>query len=277
MGKHIDYSLFRLFLLSAICLLISAQASADISTKELVELESRPGVTQQFILLSPEQPAASIILIGGGPGNYGMYESFGSPSAKNGKNFLVRTRENFAKEGLAVAVVDICSDMKKSKKGMTVKWRLSEKHLKDIQAIALFMKNKYALPVWVIGTSRGTWSTLNIAINDSKNISGIILTSSITRRPKAASFKRGILDMDLDKVTLPTLIVAHENDKCFFSPPEDAGAIKDKLTNSPVVETKLFSGGKKPKTAECKPLSQHGFYGIENEVVGYISEFVKFN
>lgn len=256
---------------------LSAQASTNINVKELVELESRPGVKQKFILLAPEKPVASVILIGGGPGNYGMYKSFGNPTVKNDGNFLVRTRKDFAKEGLAVAVIDICSDMKNSNKGMTVEWRMGDKHLRDIQAVALFMKNKFDLPVWVVGTSRGTWSSLNAAINLDENLQGLILTSSITRRPKAESFKRGILDMNIDQVTLPTLIIAHKDDKCFFSPPENTGSIKAKLTQSPRVEIKLFSGGKHPKTKECKPLSQHGYYGIEEEVVGYISQFIKDN
>jgi len=253
------------------------QASEDIDIKELVEVESRPGVEQKFILLAPKNPVASAILIGGGPGNYGMYESFGKPTIKNDGNFLVRTRKDFAKEGLAVAVIDICSDLKKSKKGMTVAWRMGDKHLRDIQAVAVHLKKKFGVPVWVVGTSRGTWSTINAAINLNDYLHGFVVTSSITQRPKAKSFKHGILDMSLDQVILPALIVAHKNDKCFFSPPNNSDLIKTKLTNSPRVEVKFFSGGKHPKTKACKPLSQHGFYGIEKEVVEYISQFIMSN
>ena len=252
-------------------------ASEDISTKELIELESRPGVVQKFILLAPERPSASVILIGGGPGKYGMYTSFGSPMVKNDGNFLVRTRDIFAEEGLAVAVLDACSDRNDTKEGMTIGWRISNEHVTDIKAVTMFMKKKFSLPVWIAGTSSGTFSTVNAAVNLSEDIHGIVLTSSITMRPKAESLKRGILDMHLDQVTLPVLIVAHKEDKCFFSPPDSANSIKDALIKSSNVEIKYFEGGKEPKTKACKPLSPHGFYGIEEDTVNYISNFVKAN
>ena len=83
--------------------------------------------------------------------------------------------------------------------------------------------------------------------------------------------------MSLGKITIPTLIVANTDDQCSVTPPEGAKEIAGMLKNSKKVEVKLFSGGDKPISKPCKALSYHGFLGIEQSVVDYISNFIKSN
>jgi len=73
--------------------------SAEIQSNELVKLETRPGVTQKFVLIKPENPVASVILFSGGTGKLVLRSVFGKPTIKNDTNFLVRTRKDFAKHG----------------------------------------------------------------------------------------------------------------------------------------------------------------------------------
>jgi hypothetical protein len=76
---------------------------------------------------------------------------------------------------------------------------------------------------------------------------------------------------------VPTLIVHHKNDKCKNTPLIRVKELKREMVNCPKVELIIFSGGKFPDSGPCYPLSQHGFYGIENRVIENIAGFIKEN
>lgn len=241
-------------------------------SSEFIALETRPDVTQKFALLKSETKAkASVILISGGKGKIKIQNNDGDASIGKEGNFLVRTREYFAEQGLNVAVIDAPSDQY-DKDGMFFGFRDSEEHMTDLKAVVDYLKQKFNLPVWVIGTSRGTESTANAAITLNKQLQGIVLTSSITEESAKGTT---LINMNLDIITIPTLIVAHSNDACWVTPPEGAEAIKNALTKASVVEVKMFNGGDDPISKPCKAKSQHGFLGIEEDVVKYIGSFVK--
>jgi len=86
-----------------------------------------------------------------------------------------------------------------------------------------------------------------------------------------------VTDMDLEKIKIPTLIVANTDDGCNKTPPEGAKEISDKLINSKKVNVKMYSGGDKPISKPCNAMSYHGFLGIENSVVDFIATFIKNN
>ncbi|MEJ8814916.1 hypothetical protein WKW77_27845 [Variovorax ureilyticus] len=91
------------FLLAALATQVLAQ-----TTQRVVDIPTRPGVTQRMLVLSPPTPKASVILFAGG---HGGLQIFPNGSLKWGEgNFLVRTRQLFADQGLMVAVVDAPSD-----------------------------------------------------------------------------------------------------------------------------------------------------------------------
>lgn len=86
------------------------------------------------------------------------------------------------------------------------------------------------------------------------------------------------LSMDLDKIKVPVLIAAHENDKCGHTPPGDSDKLKAAMINSNNVKIVYFSGGKKPKIKPCQWFSSpHGFYGIEDKVADAVFSFVQAN
>ena len=244
------------------------------ANEELIIIETRQGVTQKFLLLEPDNPVSSVILFAGGKGTLNLSSYSGSPTIKWGKNnFLVRSRDMFAKHGFMVAVVDAPSDQK-SKTGMLGGFRSSMDHVKDIDLVISYLREVANVPVWLVGTSRGTESATYIAINSKQNPDGLVLTSSM-----AVPNSKGtpVTEMDLQSITIPTLVVANTDDGCRKTPPEGAKEIAGMLTNSKRVEVKMFSGGDAPISKPCKSMSYHGFFGIENEVVNYISDFIKSN
>lgn len=248
--------------------------SVSTSASELVTLNTRSDIEQKFILIKPTTPVASVILFAGGSGTLDLSSFSDDPTINKRKNnFLVRTRELFESHGFLVAVVDAPSDHS-SKKGMSGGFRDSVEHVEDIDHVIRYLRKIADVPVWMVGTSRGTESATNIAINSSEKVAGLILTASMSV-PNAKGTP--VTDMDLDRIIIPTLIVAHSKDGCWVTPPEGAKEIAEGLINSRKVEVKMFSGGDTPISKPCKGRSYHGFLGIEDEVVSFIADFIKSN
>jgi hypothetical protein len=261
----------------AACLLMvmlsSGAARAQNST--LVSIQTPRGVKQAFILIKPDKPVASVILFAGGHGALGLQSA---SSMKWGKgNFLVRMRDKFAAHNLMVAVIDAPSDRQN---GMNAIFRMSGAHGGDIGAVADYLKKQAAVPVWVVGTSMGTFSAAEGAIA-AKNVDGLVLTSTITRaKPNwdiARSHRDGVASMPLQKVTVPALIVSHAKDGCDITPARDAPKLRKGLANAKPVDVVLLSGGDPPKSDPCEAMSQHGFLGIEGQAVDAIAKFIKAN
>lgn len=244
--------------------------SITIQGAELISLETRPRVQQKFILMKPEKAIASVILFAGG---HGMLDLQGASDISWGKNnFLVRTRDLFVEHGFIVAVVDAPSDHL-DYPGMLFGFRDSDEHVTDIDHVISYLNKQGKLPVWLIGTSRGTESAAHIAIESKKKPHGLILTSSMSVENDKGT---AVNEMDLSKIKIPTLITAHEDDGCHVTPPEGAQEIEALLTNTVKVEVKMFSGGDEI-LRPCKAKTFHGYLDIEEKVINAISNFIKSN
>ncbi len=241
----------------------------------LVSVPSPRGETTALILIRPEKPVASVILFAGGHGALGLR----SPSAMNwgDGNFLVRTRNRFAAHGLMVAVVDAPSDQRR---GMSVIFRMSRAHAQDIEAVAAYLKTQADVPVWLVGTSMGTFSAAAGAIG-SKGVDGLVLTSTITRADPqwqiANSHRDGVASMALETISVPTLVVSHEKDGCGITPPGDYPKLSRRLTAALKIENILLAGGDLPRSTPCEAYAEHGFFGIEQRAVDTIATFIKAN
>jgi hypothetical protein len=140
------------------------------------------------------------------------------------------------------------------------------------------LRKRNGLPVWLVGTSRGTISASNAAIRFSNEIAGLVLTSSVTKSGNGweivDSHPDGIMDMELNKITVPVQIVSHTEDECHVTPATDSDELKNKFTAAPMSQIKLFSGGLPPISSACSARSAHGFFGIEANVVETIANFI---
>lgn len=229
-------------------------------------LPTRDGVEQPLWLIEPDNATHSVILFAGGKGKLDIDES---GIGKEG-NFLVRTRDQFANQGMVVAVVDKPSDKKK-----LFRFRKTKKHAKDIKAVIKFLRERHPdNPLWLVGTSRGTISVANIAarFQGGAKPDGIVLTSSVTKKSKKKL--DSLEDIDLSEITVPTYIVHHKHDECLVTPYDEAEALMDALSSVEVKEFKGFSGGR-TKGKPCKGKSYHGFLGIEEKVVKSIVDWIK--
>lgn len=239
---------------------------------EVVTLQARPGGMESFLFIKADHPIANAVLFAGGGGDVQLRAEKGKAALADG-NFLVRMRAMFVHDGLNVAVVDAPSDHKGSR-GMMGGFRNSAEHLKDIEGVIAYLHKDNGLPVWLIGTSRGTESAAFIAVNSRQKIDGLVLTSSITVSNSSGT---SITDLPLKQIKVPVEIVAHKDDKCAVTPPGNTEMLASDLSGASKVDVKIVSGGSRPRSGPCDALSAHGFYGAEFDAVVPITDFVKNN
>lgn len=260
-------------LVAVVLACIPAGVGARAADSELSTITTPRGAKQAFILIRPQKPVAAVILFAGGHGALGLK----SATSMNwgAANFLVRSRQLFASAGFAVAVVDAPSDRPQ---GMNAIFRMSPAHAADIGAVVSHLKGRLAVPVWLVGTSMGTFSAAGGAIA-AKNVDGVVLTSTITRaKPEwaiAQSHRDGVASMALSEIAAPTLVLSHRRDGCAITPASDAPKLRSRLTRAAAVEVALLDGGDPPVSEPCEARSQHGFLGIEAAAVGTIAKFIK--
>jgi pimeloyl-ACP methyl ester carboxylesterase len=261
--------------IAVVMLLMGASSAAHAADATLVSIPTPRGAKQALILIKPEKPVASVILFAGGHGALGLQSA--TAMKWGAGNFLVRTRDKFAAHDFMVAVVDAPSD---HRPGMNAIFRMSGAHAGDIGAVAAYLKQQASAPVWVVGTSMGTFSAAEGAIA-AKGVDGLVLSSTITRaRPEwkiASSHPDGVASMALPQVTIPALIVSHRRDGCSVTPAADAPKLSKRLTSAKKVDVVLLDGGAPPRSDPCEAMSQHGFLGIEAEAVNAMARFVKAN
>jgi pimeloyl-ACP methyl ester carboxylesterase len=266
--------LHPLYLIVGFAFFLAANlAPAHAASTTLASVQTPRGTKQAFILIKSEKPVASVILFAGGHGALGLKSA--SSMTWGAGNFLVRSRDLFASHNLMVAVIDAPSD---KRQGMNGIFRMSRAHADDIGAVAAYLKKEANVPVWLVGTSMGTFSAAAGAIA-AKNVDGLVLSSTITRaKPQwkiAQSHRDGVASMPLPEVSVPTLIVSHKKDGCDITPAADAPKLRSRLTKAAKVDVVLLDGGSPPQSEPCEAKSQHGFLGIESQAVAAMAAFIK--
>lgn len=251
-------------LILALSTLLIACAPQPGFSQQVIDIPTRPGVTQRFILLAPQHPKAAVILLAGGDGRLQISDSGNIGALKN--NFLVRSSQLFAGQGLMVAIVDAPSDRQNLKD-----FRQTPEHVSDIKAVIARLKQQAGIPVWLVGTSRGTQSAAYIATQliDESGPDGIVLTSTILTDPRS----RPVPGMKLDALKIPVLVVHHEADGCRLCLFSDMPQLMDKLAKLPRKQLLTFKGGTS-RGDPCEAMAYHGYNGLESEVVSQIADWI---
>lgn len=267
-----------LFVVLAVAAVLTGPAVADFLPSPpgvVVDLPTRPGVTVRYAAFPPDRPPRAIaVLFVGGQGVLHI-PAHTDPNWQNPGNFLSRSREYFRRRGLYVAIVDAPSD---HGAGLIQNFRISADHATDVAAVMVDLRRRApGVPLWVIGTSRGSISAASIAarLHGPAGPDGVVLTSSVTRPGGARAPSRDtVLNVDLFAIHVPVLIVNHRSDACEFAAPTDATRILAGLVNSPRKQVMIFQGGGPPHGDPCEPYGWHGYPGIEDHVVNTIVDWI---
>lgn len=249
-------------------MLVPRAAAAQAS--RVVDIPTRPGVTQRFLYVAPDAPKAAAILFSGGQGNVGINAD---GTIAHPDNFLVRTRAQFARAGIAVAVIDPPSD--RAKPPYLGGFRQSAQHVADVRAVIAWLRAQSSLPVWLIGTSRGTQSAAFVATQlpapAAGGPDGLVLTSTILIGSNAGD--RPVPEMPLGRIAVPVLVVHHEQDGCPLCPFVNVGALIGEFTAAPRKQAIGVHGGRSVGDP-CEAFAYHGYNGIEDLVVTTIANWV---
>jgi hypothetical protein len=237
-------------------------------TTQVLDVNTRPGVSQRVLLISPRQAdvQAAVVLMVGGHGGLLMTPA-GSLRWGSG-NFLARSRTLFAERGLAVALVDAPSD--RQSPPYLSGFRQSPDHAADLKAVIAEMRQRFGKPVVLVGTSRGTQSVAAVALSlrDADGPDGLVLTASILKDPKS----RALPEMPLAQLSLPILVAHHEQDGCSVCLASDLALLTAPITAPLAV--RRYTGGSNTGDP-CDGMSHHGFNGLEAQVVQDIADWIR--
>jgi len=229
----------------------------------VVDVPTRPGVTERILYLPARDAKAAAILFAGGHG--GLAIDAAGKFGWGGGNFLVRSRTLFVDRGVAVAVIDAPSD--KLPQGLGG-FRQTPEHATDVRAVVAWLGNESKVPVWLVGTSRGTQSAAATALAG-VGADGVVLTSTILYESRG----RPVNAMPLERLAMPVLVVHHKGDVCAGSPYALAPALADKLTGASRKAFLAFDAGRS-EGDPCEAFAHHGYNGIEPQVVDAIVAFM---
>lgn len=261
MRQIIKSCLFLVFLF------LGCSAHAEIASG-VVDIPTRPGVTQRVLVIAATAPKAAVILFAGGHGGLQL-----TPDGTFGwgkGNFLIRSRQLFADQGLLTVIVDAPSD--RQSPPFLTGFRQTEQHVSDIKAVIAWVREGAKIPVWLVGTSRGTQSVAYIATqlgNGPAAPDGIVLTSSILSDNKMIA----VPSLPLDRVSIPVLVVHHELDGCRHCAYSDIPLLMEKLNHAQQKALLTFRDGQSHGDP-CEAMAYHGFNGIEAAVVSQIAAWI---
>jgi len=196
------------------------------------------------VLIRPQAPRASVILLPGGDGAIRAGDH-GDIHGLLG-NQLVRTRQAYATRGLAVLVADATTDLSSAVNYMAA------------------IKS----PVTVIATSRGTVRAAE-GIARGARPDALVLTSGLLS-PESGS-GNNVMSILGSPASLPrTLVIHHRQDGCRSTLP--AGVEPFIKWSAGRARVSWVSGGKE-EGDPCEALGHHGFNGLDGQIVGLAAGF----
>jgi len=232
--------------------------------EDIVTLSTRAGVTQSYLLAAPEagKARAVAVLFPGGAGKTDLERETARKVLDRG-NFLVRTRRLLAASGVAAVVLDAPSDQPS---GMDDGFRLGGAHTEDIGKVVADLKTRFpGVPVFLVGTSRGTISAASAGSRLGTAVDGVVLSATLFL---ASRRQPGLSGFDFSSIPVPLLFVHHVDDGCDYTPHSAAKRLADRY---PVVSV---SGGLPPQSKPCEAMSAHGFLGREADTVDAIAKWM---
>jgi hypothetical protein len=244
-----------------------AAAESASSTGEGALVQDLPlangGFQRVLYLPSTTRMRGVMVMFPGGAGEIGIDKD---GEIKHGDNFVVRTHDLWQARGYGVVLVDALDHQ--SMRGA----RSTEAYGDVTRKILAFARERANVPVWVLGTSQGSIAAMNAAAHaEPHEIAGVILTESVSI---LGGSHETVFDAHPDKVRSPALVVANEDDRCNVAPPGKANEIAQSMRETHAVVLIVRGGAQRSKN-DCGSLTPHGYYGIEEPVVGSIAAWME--
>ena len=232
----------------------------------MVSVASRPGVTQSFLIvdMAETKPQAIALLYTGGGGRIGLRREQGELKFR-GANFLVRAAPELARDGVQPVVMDAPSDQGE----LTEEYRVGSAQTVDARAVIAELKHRFpGLPIYLVGTSRGTISAAVLGRELGAEIAGVVLTSTMFGSDNSRRRVPSLRGFDYGGIGSRLLFVHHQEDGCEHTPYASAARLAARY---PLV---TVTGGKPPESGPCEPFAAHGYFGREAQTAAAISAWI---
>ena len=245
---------------------------------EVVTLATHGRTTTRYAFVQPKNAQVALVLLPGGGGHLDL-DGKGCPRALKG-NSLVRSLPHFHGAGFVTALVDAPSDHP-GEDGLRG-FRMTPQHADDLGKVIADVRKRTTLPVWIVGTSRGTISAANAAtrLTGSAAPDGVVLTSAITSGGPGGQkpwVVQTVFDLNLEAIRTPILVVGHAADNCPRTPAGLMGNVTARTNGAreQVVTVTGGAGGARSGLDACQGLTPHGFLGQEAAVAAGIARFIR--
>lgn len=208
---------------------------------------------------SAQPPHTVAVLFNGGGGAVGLRRRIPRPGA----NFLVRSRDLFVQRGVLTAVIDVPTDLA----SLSDSLRMSDRHVEDVRRLVAELRRRHpTLPVYLVGTSRGTVSSAYAGARLGDAVAGVVSTASVFNATRGGP---GLSGFDWRTIRTRLLFVHHVDDACVATPYFMAQRVAAGRTLVSV------RGGDAPRSEPCEAFSAHGFLGVEAPVVDAIVRWMR--
>jgi hypothetical protein len=232
-------------------------------TERVTDLPLPDGTHQRLLYTSPAAPKATIVMLPGGAGDVGIRHN---GDVRHDDNFVVRTRDLWTDRGFAVVIPDAVDG--DNLRGL----RSSPAYAALVSELVQFAHHQSPGPVFLLGTSQGSIAAMNGAAHtDPAQLAGVVLTESVS---VLGGSHETVFQADPQDVRVPALVVANRQDQCKVAPPGNAPRIAAAMSASPSVKLLYVNGGEQHSKNDCGSLTPHGYYGIEQEVVTDIANWM---
>jgi len=253
--------------------------AADAGCGEVVTITTHDNTTTRYAYAGPQSGTAALVLLPGGGGFLDL-DSAGCPRALKG-NSLVKSLPHFHALGFATALVDAPSDHA-SDEGLGG-FRTVAAHAQDIGKVIEDMRRRTGAPVWLVGTSRGTISAVNVAsrLTGPAAPDGLILTSALMEGQVGARLtwvSQSVFNLELEAIRQPTLLIGHVDDTCARSPPSVMPRVIARINGVREQMVAVTGGpGKIPASgiSACEGRAPHGYIEQEAEVAAGMARFIR--
>ncbi|MDE2615854.1 MAG: hypothetical protein KGL73_02400 [Burkholderiales bacterium] len=222
-----------------------ARAQGRVSEQLITSAHYPGGEVVPYLLTEqgPAHPRYVVVLMPGGSGRLEPEMREGKVVFKGRGNFLIRSRALFTDADMVAIATDSTGSPER------------------MGAITDDVARRFpGARVYVIGTSRSTLSTMQLADRMDGKVAGFVHTSSMS----------GIARFDTRSLKSRQLIVHHKNDGCYVTGYGTA------LYNHEQFGTAFIAvEGGVSQGDPCEALAYHGYNGIEKEVIGKIKAWIR--
>jgi hypothetical protein len=195
---------------------------------------------------------------------------------RNANTLLInRSMYYFTLHGIKISILGF--DFPNKGRGKYQVARTTDSHFQAIQKKVNNLRENGNERIWLMGLSNGAISVTHAGASGIKGVKGLIAINP--PRNIYNSFSRRGTIVDFSKITLPFLLITHEEDNGNFKGMSDK-LFKLVFSSSMKPEMVVFSGGITGSSAEATHLSQkyqHGLRGLEEEFAQTVINFIDSN